>query len=336
MLPIALTIAGSDPIGGAGIQADLKTFHQFGVYGEAVITLLTVQNTTRVSRVDCIPADLVLAQLAAVLEDIPPHAAKTGALGNREIVEAIAAAAADFRFPLVVDPVMISKHGQPLISPDAIAAVRELLLPRATLICPNLQEAEELTGLEVRSVDDMQAAAKRLCEMGAKAALVKGGHLQESAVDVLFDGQDWREFTAPHFDTPHTHGTGGDCRGDGAGRDYRRRCGARQELRHAGHSLQPRAGAWRRPVKSSRRHRIESECKMKFADLLKAAIEHSDIPLRFEPGAEDAVAAPVIDLLKAWVEVHQPPEPRSEADYGRLALIAELIDELNGVKDVPS
>src|ERR1039458_8784399 len=146
MLPVALTIAGSDPIGGAGIQADLKTFHQFGVYGEAVITLLTVQNTVRLARVDCVPAELVLAQLAAVLEDIPPHAAKTGALGNREIVEAIAAAA-DFRFPLVVDPVMISKHGQPLISAEAIAAVRELLLPRAALICPNLPEAEELTAV---------------------------------------------------------------------------------------------------------------------------------------------------------------------------------------------
>jgi hydroxymethylpyrimidine/phosphomethylpyrimidine kinase len=208
MLPVALTIAGSDPIGGAGIQADLKTFHQFGVYGESVITLLTVQNTVRVERVDCIPADLVLAQLRAVLEDIPPQAAKTGALGNRETVEAIAAAAADFRFPLVVDPVMVSKHGQSLISPEAIVAVRELLLPRATLICPNLAEAEELTGMPVRSVDDMRAAAKRLCEMGAKAAIVKGGHLQDSAVDVLFDGEEWREFTAPHFDTPHTHGTG--------------------------------------------------------------------------------------------------------------------------------
>jgi len=208
MLPVALTIAGSDPIGGAGIQADLKAFHQFGVYGEAVITLLTVQNTVRLSRVECIPAELVLAQLAAVLEDIPPHAAKTGALGNREIVEAIAAAAADFRFPLVVDPVMISKHGQTLISADAIDAVRELLVPRAALICPNLPEAESLTGLTVQTVDDMRAAAKRLCEMGAKAALVKGGHLQESAVDVLFDGQDCSEFTAQHFDTPHTHGTG--------------------------------------------------------------------------------------------------------------------------------
>jgi len=208
MLPVALTLAGSDPIGGAGIQADLKTFHQFGVYGEAVVTLLTVQNTVRMERVDCIPVELVLAQLRAVLEDIPPHAAKTGALGNREIVVAIAAAAADFRFPLVVDPVMVSKHGQPLISPDAVAAVRDLLLPRAALICPNLAEAEELAGLEVRTVADMRAAAKRLCEMGAQAALVKGGHLEDTAVDVLFDGQEWREFTAPRVDTPHTHGTG--------------------------------------------------------------------------------------------------------------------------------
>jgi hypothetical protein len=156
MPPVALTIAGSDPIGGAGIQADLKTFHQFGVYGEAVITLLTVQNTVRMTRVDCIPAELVLAQLAAVLEDIPPQAAKTGALGNREIVEAIAAAAAGFRFPLVVDPVMIGKHGQPLVSADAIAAIRELLLPLAALICPNLHEAEELTGIRVLTVDDMR------------------------------------------------------------------------------------------------------------------------------------------------------------------------------------
>src|ERR1700689_2291608 len=121
---VALTIAGSDPSGGAGIQADLKTFHQFGVYGEAVITLLTVQNTTRLERLECVPAELVMAQLRAVLEDMPPHAAKTGALGNREIVEALASAAAGFTFPLVVDPVMISKQGQPLISPDALDAVR--------------------------------------------------------------------------------------------------------------------------------------------------------------------------------------------------------------------
>jgi len=208
MTPVALTIAGSDPSGGAGIQADLKTFHQFGVYGEAVITLLTVQNSVRVTRVDCIPAELVSEQLAAVLEDIVPRAAKTGALGNAEIVEAVAWAAAGFRFPLVVDPVMISKHGQPLISPEAVKVVRERLLPRATLVCPNVPEAEELAGIPVRTVEDMRTAARRLCELGAKSALVKGGHLGGSAVDVLFAGGELREFAAPHVDTPHTHGTG--------------------------------------------------------------------------------------------------------------------------------
>jgi hydroxymethylpyrimidine/phosphomethylpyrimidine kinase len=208
MLSIALTLAGSDPSGGAGIQADLKTFHQFGVYGEAVVTLLTVQNTMRLERVDCVPAELVLAQLHAILEDIPPQAAKTGALGNREIVDALAEAAAEFPFPLVVDPVMLGKHGQPLISPDAIAALRDRLLPCAALICPNLHEAEQLTGIPLRTVEDMRTAASRLCEMGARAALVKGGHLKDSAVDVLYDGQQFREFTAPHIDTIHTHGTG--------------------------------------------------------------------------------------------------------------------------------
>jgi hydroxymethylpyrimidine/phosphomethylpyrimidine kinase len=158
--------------------------------------------------VDCIPAELVSEQLAAVLEDIVPGAAKTGALGNAEIVEAVARAAAGFRFPLVVDPVMISKHGQTLISPEAVKVVRERLLPRATLVCPNVPEAEELAGIPVRTVEDMRTAARRLCELGAKSALVKGGHLGGSAVDVLFAGGELREFAAPHVDTPHTHGTG--------------------------------------------------------------------------------------------------------------------------------
>jgi hydroxymethylpyrimidine/phosphomethylpyrimidine kinase len=141
MRPVALTIGGSDPSGGAGIQADLKTFHQFGVYGEAVVTLVTVQNTVRVSRVEVMPADLVAEQIAAVLEDIPPAAAKTGALGSAEMVRAVARAAASFRFPLVVDPVMVSKHGTPLGSGGW-----EELLPFAALVTPNLPEAEALTG----------------------------------------------------------------------------------------------------------------------------------------------------------------------------------------------
>jgi hydroxymethylpyrimidine/phosphomethylpyrimidine kinase len=208
MPPISLTIAGSDPSGGAGIQADLKTFHQFGVYGEAVITLLTVQNTVRVSRVVVMPPALVLEQLAAVLEDIPPAAAKTGALGSAGMVEAVARAAADFSFPLVVDPVMVSKHGLSLLPDAAVAAVRDLLLPRAFLITPNVPEAEALTGLEIHSLEDMRRAATRLREMGARAVLIKGGHLEGDATDILFDGERWDEYPAPRVDTPHTHGTG--------------------------------------------------------------------------------------------------------------------------------
>ena len=206
--PIALTIAGSDPSGGAGIQADLKTFHQFGVYGEAVITLLTVQNTVRVSRVEVMSSRLVEEQLAAVLEDIPPAAAKTGALGSAEVVEAVARAAANFSFPLVVDPVMVSKHGHNLLPPEAARAIRELLLPHAALAIPNVPEAEALSGIEIRDIDAVRRAACLIHSMGARAVLIKGGHLRSENTDVLFDGAQYREFPAPRLDTPHTHGTG--------------------------------------------------------------------------------------------------------------------------------
>jgi len=206
--PVALTIAGSDPSGGAGIQADLKTFHQFGAYGEAVITLLTVQNTVRVSRVEVMPPWLVLEQIAAVVEDIPPAAAKTGALGSLEVVEAVAGAAADFAFPLVVDPVMVSKHGLPLLPESAMHAIRERLLPHAALVTPNVPEAEALTGLTIRNLDDVRRAACLIHAMGARAVLIKGGHLESDANDVLFDGAEYREFPAPRIATRHTHGTG--------------------------------------------------------------------------------------------------------------------------------
>ncbi len=208
MLRAALTIAGSDPSGGAGIQADLKTFHQFGVYGQAALTLLTVQNTVTVERVECLSPGLVAQQINAVLADIRPSAAKTGALGNKAIVEAVAAAAEFFDFPLVVDPVMISKHGVPMVADEARLAIREHLIPRAFLLTPNLSEAEALAGFEVRSIDAMRQAARRLCELGARAVLVKGGHLSGSATDVLFDGRAFREFRAGRVDTKHTHGTG--------------------------------------------------------------------------------------------------------------------------------
>jgi hydroxymethylpyrimidine/phosphomethylpyrimidine kinase len=195
---VALTIAGSDPSGGAGIQADLKTFHQFGVYGEAVVTLVTVQNTTRVSRVEMLSEELVLEQIAAVVEDIPPAAAKTGALGTPAMVRAVARAAAVFRFPLVVDPVMVSKHGAPLGG-----GAWEVLLPHAALVTPNLPEAEALTG-----TTDMRRAAEQLVAMGARAALIKGGHRSGDALDLLYDGRHFVEFPAPRIDTRHTHGTG--------------------------------------------------------------------------------------------------------------------------------
>ncbi len=207
-IPVALTIAGSDPSGGAGIQADLKTFHQFGVYGEAVLTLLTVQNTLGVTRVEMMPPDLIGQQIASVLADIPPNAAKTGALGCTSIVRAVAQAAAQFAFPLIVDPVMISKHGAPLMTDEAQGAVLNELAPYAFLITPNLAEAEALTGIQVRNMETMRRAAERLTRLGARNVLVKGGHLPGCAIDVLLTGDGFEEFSADRLDTPHTHGTG--------------------------------------------------------------------------------------------------------------------------------
>lgn len=205
---VALTIAGSDPSGGAGIQADLKTFHQRGVYGSAVLTLLTVQNTQRVSAVEILSPSLVSDQIDAVLEDIPPAAAKTGALGNLEIVELIAEKALHFGFPLIVDPVMISKHGQPLMMEPARRAIVELLLPRAFLITPNLHEASELAGMRVHDLASMKEAAEKIADLGAQAVLIKGGHLEGDAIDLLFSGGNVSYYSAPKISTRHTHGTG--------------------------------------------------------------------------------------------------------------------------------
>jgi hydroxymethylpyrimidine/phosphomethylpyrimidine kinase len=206
---VALSIAGSDPSGGAGLQADLKTFHRMGVYGEAVITLITVQNTRGLRRVELLAADLVVEQIHAVITDIPPKAAKTGALGSRAVVEAVAEAAATFAFPLVVDPVMISKNGVSLMDEDARHSFAENLLPRAFLLTPNLDEASELTGIAARDPDSMTRAAEKLLTMGAANVLVKGGHLEGDAVDVLVTRAGERHvFRAPRVVTPHTHGTG--------------------------------------------------------------------------------------------------------------------------------
>jgi hydroxymethylpyrimidine/phosphomethylpyrimidine kinase len=208
MIPVALTIAGSDPSGGAGLQADLKTFHRHGVYGEAVVTLITVQNTRGVERVEVLAADLVSAQIRAAISDIHPCAAKTGALGSREVVEAVASAAARFDFPLVVDPVMISKHGARLMDDDAAHALAERLIPRAFLVMPNLPEAAALARFPVDDLEGMRLAAEKLAAIGARNVLIKGGHLRGEAVDLLLANGEWHQFPAPRIDTPHTHGTG--------------------------------------------------------------------------------------------------------------------------------
>jgi len=208
MIPIALTIAGSDPSGGAGIQADLKTFHQFGVYGASVLTLLTVQNTCKVDAVETLAPGFVIAQLEAVLEDLAPQASKTGALGSGEIIEAIAARAAKFPFPLVVDPVMISKHGAPLIQEEARQCLVRKLLPRAYLVTPNVYEAMSLTGIECHSQTSLEKAARAIAALGPRAVLIKGGHLAENATDLLYAGGCFHSFPARRIETPHTHGTG--------------------------------------------------------------------------------------------------------------------------------
>lgn len=208
MKRVALTIAGSDPSGGAGIQADLKVFHQFGVYGEAAVTLLTVQNTRTVARIEMLDPGLVAEQISAVIDDIPPHAAKTGALGNAAIVSSVAGLARRFGFPLVVDPVMVSKHGAPLIDASAREAVLGQLLPCAALVTPNLPEAEVLTGSKVSTVEHMKEAARRIHGLTGARVLVKGGHLEGAALDVLFDGANFHEYVSERFNTQNTHGTG--------------------------------------------------------------------------------------------------------------------------------
>ncbi len=207
-IPIALTIAGSDPSGGAGIQADLRTFHQFGVYGEAAVAVITVQNTVSARRVHSLPADLVAEQIRAAVEDIRPNAIKTGALGTAANVRAVAALVREFGIPAVVDPVTIGKHGAELLDAGALAALRDALIPAAALVTPNLSEASALACMDVRDPDEMRRAAERIAAMGACAVLVKGGHLPGAALDILRWRGEWFEFVTERIDTRHTHGAG--------------------------------------------------------------------------------------------------------------------------------
>lgn len=205
---VAMSIAGSDPSGGAGLQADIKTFHQHGVYATTVVTLLTVQNTQSVAAVEMVRRDFVLAQLDAVLADIPPTCAKTGALGNAEMIAAVADRAASFNFPLVVDPVMISKHGQSLIDSQAVGVLIERLLPKAYVITPNRREAERLTGIEIRSREDMVSAAKTITDFGVANVLIKGGRHEDQSVDLLWSGDQPHWFVDRWIETRSLHGSG--------------------------------------------------------------------------------------------------------------------------------
>jgi len=209
MVPRVLTIAGSDSGGGAGIQADLKTITALGGFGMSAVTALTAQNTVGVRAVHPVAPEFVAAQIDAVVEDIGVDAAKTGMLADRAVVEAVAERVGRHAIrPLVVDPVMVAKSGAPLLSLDGVAALRESLLPLATVVTPNLAEAERLSGSAVRTLADMREAARRIHGLGPSWVLVKGGHLLGNPADVLFDGRALHELTRPRVRTQDTHGAG--------------------------------------------------------------------------------------------------------------------------------
>jgi hydroxymethylpyrimidine/phosphomethylpyrimidine kinase len=209
-MPTALTIAGSDSGGGAGIQADLKTFAAHGVYGTSVITALTAQNTIGVAGVHVVPDDFVTAQIEAVAGDLGCDAVKTGMLANSTIVEAVAAAVTGLELPnLVVDPVMVAKSGDHLLDEEAVHAVRWTLLRLARVVTPNIPEAEVLAKMSIRSLADMREAATRIAALKPAAVVIKGGHLPgPEVVDVLLEGTHFSEFTGPRIEGRNTHGTG--------------------------------------------------------------------------------------------------------------------------------
>lgn len=207
---VALTIAGSDSGGGAGIQADLKTFAAHGVYGTSAITAVTAQNTLGVSAVHALPTDIVTAQIEAIASDIGMDAAKTGMLPTAAIVEAVAAAIDTFEIPrVVVDPVMIAKSGDRLVEDEAIPAIKTELVRRAYVVTPNRMEAEILAGISIATLDEAHEAARRILTLGPTAVIIKGGHLPGSeVVDLLYDGHEFIELRGPRIDSSTTHGTG--------------------------------------------------------------------------------------------------------------------------------
>ncbi|POM24567.1 Hydroxymethylpyrimidine/phosphomethylpyrimidine kinase [Actinomadura rubteroloni] len=206
--PLVLTIAGSDSGGGAGIQADLKTMLALGVHGMSVVAAVTAQNSVGVQGYWELPPEAVRAQLDSVLSDIGVHAVKTGMLASAALVETVADVLASVAAPVVVDPVGVSKHGDALLQPSAVDAVRSVLLPVATVVTPNLWEVEQLTGVKVVDETGLRPAAEAVKALGPAWVLVKGGHLPGEPADLLFDGEREYRFTAPRHDNRHTHGTG--------------------------------------------------------------------------------------------------------------------------------
>jgi hydroxymethylpyrimidine/phosphomethylpyrimidine kinase len=205
----AMTIAGSDSGGGAGIQADLKTFAAFGVYGTSAITGITAQNTRGVFAVAEVPEEVVAAQIDVVLEDIGADAVKTGMLSSASIVETVAGRLEAWGVSqLVIDPVMVAKGGHPLLQPDAVAAVKTHLLPLALMVTPNAPEAEVLSGIAIESAEAAREAAQVIAALGPRYVIVKGGHLPGDAIDLVFDGETFTEFRAGRIETRNTHGTG--------------------------------------------------------------------------------------------------------------------------------
>ncbi|MEM0216498.1 MAG: bifunctional hydroxymethylpyrimidine kinase/phosphomethylpyrimidine kinase [Candidatus Bathyarchaeia archaeon] len=208
-IPVAITIAGSDSCGGAGIQADLKTFAALGVHGATAITAVTAQNTLEVRAIEAISPEVIRQQIAAVAEDLGIDAGKTGMLYSKAIIEAVALEIAKYSFPIVVDPVMISKSGAQLLEHEAIEALKKHLLPIATVITPNINEAEELTGIKIEKLRDMEEAAKKIAKMGVEAVVIKGGHMHGSeTIDVLYYQGEIQRLSSPRIDSRTTHGTG--------------------------------------------------------------------------------------------------------------------------------
>lgn len=205
----ALTVAGSDSGGGAGIQADLKSFAALGVYGASVITAITAQNTVGVTAVHDVPPDVISMQFDAVMEDIGADAVKTGMLSSSAIIEVVADRIREHGVVnLVVDPVMVAKSGDPLLQPEAVSTLRDVLLPLALVATPNLPEAEALLGRRIETEEDIRRAAEAIHSLGARSVVIKGGHRSGDANDVFYDGSQFEEFPAPRIPTENTHGTG--------------------------------------------------------------------------------------------------------------------------------